>query len=34
MHVVLQSAEVGWVDILPWLWRVLLAAVWSGLFGC
>lgn len=31
MHVVLQSAEVGWVDILPWLWRVLLAAVWSGL---
>lgn len=31
MHVVLQSAEVGWVDILPWLWHVLLAAVWSGL---
>lgn len=34
MHVVLQSAKVGWVDILPWLWHVLLAAVWSGLFGC
>lgn len=33
MHVVLHSAEVGWVDILPWLWHVLWQQCGPGCLG-